>query len=68
MRCLTYALGKWAREGGYLVIRRSRWGWFPHFLHLSADRQRLTHMVPLLPRRRGSPPIWFRGRIREGDE
>ena len=44
--CLTYALMKWLREGGYLMMRRShlarefgitnKWhpaSWVPHFLH-----------------------------------
>ena len=46
MNCLTYAFGKWFREGGYVLMRASRlagefgvtskWhpaSWVPHFLH-----------------------------------
>jgi hypothetical protein len=46
MNCLTYAFGKWLREGGYLLVRRSKLAeefgitsklhpasWVPHFLH-----------------------------------
>ena len=31
--CLTYALRTWriGRPSDHLVIRRSHWGWFPHF-------------------------------------
>lgn len=56
--CLTYATGKWQREGGYLVIRRSRAAarfgiksrlhpvyWVPHFLHMSPDGV-ITQYVP----------------------
>ena len=48
MNCLSYALAKLAKEGGYLMVRRSkfaavhgitnRWSpfyWVPHFLHRS---------------------------------
>lgn len=51
MNCLTYAVSKWLREGGYLLIRRShfaevvgienKWNplyWIPHFLHRSKDK------------------------------
>ena len=50
MNCLTYALNKWLREGGYLLVRQSRlarefgitsnWhpaSWVPHFLHRAKD-------------------------------
>lgn len=55
--CLTYAVGQWRREGGYLLIRRSRlavafrlphwhplW-WVPHFLHMSPTG-RITQYRP----------------------
>ena len=31
--CLTYALRTWrfGRASDHLVIRKSHWGWFPHF-------------------------------------
>lgn len=48
--CLSYALTKWRREGGYILVRRSlagrkfgiasRWhpvSWVPHFLHMSKE-------------------------------
>lgn len=30
--CLIFALVKWRKYGGYLVIRKSRYGWWPHFI------------------------------------
>ena len=54
--CLTYALGMWLREGGYIRMRRSmiarlhgvgKWHVFnlvPHFLHES-KAGRLTQLV-----------------------
>lgn len=56
--CLTYALRKWRKEGGYLVLRRSQLGkvfrlpkWHPlhlvpHFLHLRREGERMTHYTP----------------------
>lgn len=57
MNCLTYAIGKWASEGGYLMVRRSQlrilfprpW-WHPvhlvpHFLHRSRAHV-VTQYVP----------------------
>ncbi len=65
--CLAFALCAWLRERGtgYLLIRRSRWGPFPHILYLrtlptDAD---VAHFVPVRPRRRWLPPFWFEGRI-----
>jgi hypothetical protein len=58
MNCLTYAVGKWLKEGGYLIVRRSRIGdqfgvksnwhpirWIPHFMHRSKTHE-VTQYVP----------------------
>lgn len=44
--CLTYALDRWRRDGGYLVFRRSTHWPIPHVLHLSGDMTELRHFVP----------------------
>ena len=69
--CLAFALCAWWRNrgAGYLLIRRSRFGPFPHFLYLrvlppDAD---VAHFVPLRPRRRWLPPLWFVGRLARCD-
>jgi len=44
--CLTYALTKWYKEGGYLVIRKSKYVWWvPHFLHMT-EKGLITQYVP----------------------
>ncbi len=55
--CLTYALGKYLREGGYLLVRQSlaarmfgvsHWSpirLVPHFLHMTEDGV-VTQYVP----------------------
>jgi hypothetical protein len=63
VNCLTYALRKLAAEGGYLVIRRSRYGWFPHVIW-SRDLVTFEDFRPVRPKRRKVPPLWFRGRVR----
>lgn len=62
--CLVYAVGRWIREGGYLIARRSQFYPGPHF-GWSADLLRVFHFVPNRPRKRLLPPIWFRGHVRE---
>lgn len=76
--CLLYALKRWRYRDDYLVIRRSRWGWWPHFLHGQPDGagnikvQHLTPAQPALPKgwRRWLPlhTFVFRGVVKDGDE
>jgi hypothetical protein len=54
------------KSGGYLVMRRSHWGPFPHFLW-SPDLRHFEAFVPINPRKRLLPPLFFRGRIKVGD-
>ncbi len=64
--CLTYALRTWrfGRATDHLVIRRSNWGWFPHFavvFELENGDLEKREYVPIAPRRRWLPPLFFRG-------
>lgn len=62
--CLLYALGKFMREGGYLIIRKSRFGWWPHLLH-SSDLETITDFRPPAPSAdRWLPPLLYRGIVR----
>lgn len=67
--CLVFALGRLWRRGGYLIMRRSRWGWFPHFLWAeSLDPLVIEHFVPVDGGRpRLLPPLLFVGQIRRED-
>ena len=69
--CLIFAIRLWLTGGGYLVVRKSRAGWFPHFLWCAdlADA-RVLHFAP----RKIAPwwyrPIhmlWFRGVVKRDD-
>jgi hypothetical protein len=64
--CLIFALQRWVSRGGYLVVRKSRWGPFPHFLW-SPDLKRVEQYVPAEPKIRGIPPLIFKGYVKHGD-
>lgn len=64
--CLTYALRTWrfGRASDHLVIRKSHWGWFPHFaviFELADGSLVKKEYVPIKPRPRWIPPLFFRG-------
>lgn len=45
--CLPFALYRWFTRGGYLVIRRSHFGYWPHFIWCSDLRDaQIEHWVP----------------------
>jgi hypothetical protein len=73
--CLLWA---WAlywrrhRKGkhGYVALRRSRWGPFPHALYVErrpSGTWRVVSYVPHDPRHKTVPPPVFKGRSRWGD-
>jgi hypothetical protein len=67
--CLFFAWKKWrSNDGSYLLIRKSRIGWWWHFLWMSKDMKELQHFVPyeykeveLIP-----PPL-FKGYLKDTD-
>lgn len=67
--CLIFALQRWFKHGGYFVIRKSRYGPFPHFIWCKDLKDAdIEHYVPLNPKRRLIPPLFFRGEVRREDE
>jgi hypothetical protein len=64
--CLIFALAHWWHDGGYLIVRRSWYGWWPHFLW-SADLKVFEEFTPLRTKTyRLCPPVLFKGYVREG--
>lgn len=48
--CLLWALSAWWRLGGYILIRRSRGGYYPHFLWTDRrDDDVHRHIVSFVP-------------------
>lgn len=76
--CLIFALSRWCGSGGYLIVRKSRFGWWPHFLWSpSLDAAQVESFVPIQPVEWDRLRWWqrvlpvhtvlFRGRIQVGD-
>lgn len=73
--CLLWAVRLWWRRRrrgreGYILFRMSLLALFWHALYgeRRADGSlRVVGYVPRRPRRRGVPPLLFRGRVRWGD-
>lgn len=46
--CFVFALSRWFSRGGYLIVRKSRVGWFPHFIWAKTlDGIVVEHWQPL---------------------
>ncbi len=67
--CLTFALkiGRYYRSRDHLVIRKSHFGWFPHFGVMFEFDDYLVRVeyVPINPVKKWIPPLFFSGEVRE---
>lgn len=56
---------------GFVAMRKSHWGAFPHFLYVGVNPKRrswrIVSFVPTAPRQRLIPPLVFHGQVRWGD-
>lgn len=72
--CLIFALGRFFRRGGYLIVRASRmnrlpWLQWPHFLWAQSLEDLIVEQyVPEDARPKWLPPILFRGRVKVGPD
>ena len=71
--CLIFALMLWRRQGGYLIVRKSRTTWAPHFMWAkSIEGLDIVEYKPVNPKTgrlfRLFPlhVLLFRGRVRRG--
>jgi len=58
------------KREGYLAIRRSRWGAFPHVLYAerrSNGNLRIVSYIPIAPKHKPIPPAVFKGQSKWGD-
>lgn len=64
--CLCYALGRYWREGGCVLMLQSAYGWWPHFVW-TADMKTLWEFYPtrITKYPRYCPPWVFRGEPRK---
>ena len=66
--CFFFAIKRWFQRGGYLIIRKSRFGPFPHFIWAKDLRDaEIEHYVPIDPKHRLIPPLFFSGKIKRDD-
>lgn len=73
--CLLWAWALYRRRRrkgrqGYVALRRSRWGPFPHALYVEqrvTGGWRVVSYVPRNPRHKTLPPPVFEGRSKWGD-
>ena len=69
--CLFWAVSMWVRRGfiGYVQMRKSMWGPFPHFLYEEKRNGKLRQIsyVPVNPKHKKLPPPFFNGKVRWGD-
>lgn len=67
--CLTFVLKilKYRRQTDHLLIRRSHWGWFPHFaaiFELEDGTLVKKEYVPINPKPKWIPPLFFKGEVK----
>lgn len=73
--CILWAISLYLRrrrkgKRGYLLVRRSRFGKFPHMLymeHRTDKTLRIVSFVPKNPKHKTLPPPMFEGKSRWGD-
>ena len=60
--CWYYAIRLWVKEGGYVLIEHSSWGWWGHYSH-TLDMVNFTMYTTDGKHDRTSPPAIFHGYI-----
>jgi hypothetical protein len=65
--CLFFAIHCLWSCGGYLIVRKSHFGWWPHFLW-SPDLVEFWEYVPLVRPDVLFPPPFFSGYVRKAKE
>jgi hypothetical protein len=68
--CLIFALVQWWHYGGYVIVRKSRIGWWPHFMWAKSIKDlEAIEYVPYLEiefaKKYHLPPIVFKGYVRK---
>lgn len=68
--CLIFAFNKWRKEGGYVAMRRSHFGWWPHFIWVRHLRNaEIEHLIPKAERLTVEPvqKLLFDGEVKTED-
>jgi hypothetical protein len=69
--CLIFAFVQWLHYGGYVIVRKSRHGWWPHFMWVKdLNGLEVSEYSPpeviAWANKCGIPPLVFRGQVRVG--
>lgn len=66
--CLFFVLKIYFKRKfrGKIRIRKSRWGYFPHFLYI--ERKHIVQYTPINPKLKICPPPVFKGKVKWGDK
>jgi hypothetical protein len=61
--CILYAVACWFKSGGYIVLRKSNYGWWPHMLW-TKDFTTFAEFTPRVHVENAAfPPLLFRGSV-----
>ena len=67
--CLVFALKRWFSDSGYLVVRKSNFGWWPHFLWTpDINSSYVEHYAPISGQKKLMPPPLFEGNVQTTDK
>jgi hypothetical protein len=71
--CLLFALFQWWHYGGYVIVRKSKIGWWPHFMWASSiESLEAIEYVPYekveFADKYHLPPIVFKGYVRKAKD
>jgi hypothetical protein len=61
--CILFALRRWFSRGGYIVLRKSNYGWWPHMIW-TKDFVTFEEFTPPVHYARVFPPLVFEGIIK----
>ncbi len=63
--CWLFALWRFFINGGFLIVSKSEWGWWAHFMW-SPDMRTVQQFEPTLKKRkRLFPPFIYQGYVKE---
>jgi hypothetical protein len=62
--CILYAVACWFKSGGYIVLRKSNYGWWPHMLW-TKDFSTFAEFTPQVHVENAAfPPLLFQGSVK----
>ena len=62
--CIVYAMSCWFKSGGYIVLRKSNFGWWPHMVW-TKDFATFQEFTPLAHQEQMTfPPLFFKGLVK----